>query len=95
MRDWLGLLGGLIVWAMHFFFLYAFGEFVGTGGAARSMVVAVTIACLIGCGLVARLLPRDSSGDDYGQWRLRTARTLALLSGIAILWQGLPALFVP
>lgn len=93
MRDWLFLLGGLLVWTLHFFLLYGIAEFGGSGGPARIAVLVVTVLCLLGDALLALILLRRPRPDAYAQWRTRSALTLALLGGVAIAWQALPVLF--
>lgn len=89
------MLGGLIVWAAHFFLLYAFASiFPGTQLARRLTVLATAIA-LAGDLLIIRhaaAAGREGGGDSFDRWTRRFARAGALLSLIAVLWQGLPAL---
>ena len=63
MRTWLLLLGGLIVWAVHFFGLYAAGEIGGETTAARLAVLALTLLCLAANGAIAWLVMRRPRGD--------------------------------
>lgn len=93
MRDWLLLLGGLLLWVLHFFLLYGMGEFGRADATARIFVLVVTFLCLLGNALLALTLLRRPSSEAYAQWRTRSALTLILLSCIAIAWQALPALF--
>ena len=92
MRGWTFLLGGLIVWAVHFFALYAIASIFLTTPTARLLAVLVTMACL-GAGfiLLIRALRSDTS-TPTDAWM----RTIALcglgLSDVAIFWQALPAL---
>jgi hypothetical protein len=93
MRSWLLLLAGLLVWAAHFFALYAIGEFAGATPGWRWAVAALTLACLaaeIALLLRVRHAPRR---DSFERWRASVAAGGLLLGAIAVAWQGLPALF--
>lgn len=91
MGQWLLLLGGLIAWAVHFFGLYAIAEAVGQQPAGRAAVLVLTVVCLAGNGAVA-VMARGGRADDFDRWLRSTATLGALLSGIAVIWQALPAL---
>lgn len=96
MRIWADLLGGLIIWAVHFFALYLVASIYLTSTTSRILATAVTLGCLLAAGLF--VWQAWSTGPDpeesFGSW----SRRLALLSGIAvmiaILWQGLPAVLI-
>jgi hypothetical protein len=88
MRSWLILLGGLIVWSVHFFGIYGIGEF----APSRGLVLALTALCIAAdLGLLhrSRRLPAD---EPFLRWRRSVAIGGALLSLVAVGWQGLPAL---
>jgi hypothetical protein len=92
MRSWLILLGGLLLWAVHFFLLYGIGEFAGASAASRGPVLLLSGLALGAVGLLARrLLPLDRS-DDFARWRAAVALGGLALSALAIAWQALPAL---
>lgn len=93
MRSWLILLAGLLLWAAHFFLLYGIGEFGGDGSGPRIAVLAVTLACLLAGAAMLLPLVRAPSADAYERWRNASALLGVVLSMIAIVWQGLPALF--
>lgn len=91
MRIWILLIGGLLVWAAHFFALYGIGEFAGAGAGPRASVVGLTAAAL---GLVAWLAFRTRSpatSDDLAAWSVRLGQGALLLSAVAIAWQAFPA----
>lgn len=94
MRSWLRMLAGLIVWAVHFFLVYAIGEFAGSAPGWRIVVAALTLAAIaLNLTLLARFV-RGNGGDGFAQWRTAIAAGGLVIGGIAIAWQGLPALFV-
>ncbi len=94
MRAWAWLLGGLIVWTVHFFAIYIVASVFLTTTTARVLTLLVTLACLVADGWLVAQLRRPAGGDDFNDW----LRTLALIgagiSAVAVLWQGLPALIV-
>lgn len=92
MRSWLLLLGGLLVWAAHFFALYGIGEFSDGGVAARGAILLLGVVAILADGLLARrLLPLPREGD-FARWRAGVALGGIMLSALAIFWQSLPAL---
>ena len=91
--GWRWMLGGLIVWTAHFMGVYAIGEFWGEGTGPRiavGVLTAVGLAVVASIGWQARRLPLDG---DFAAWRRSVAGVGALVASVAILWQGLPALF--
>lgn len=88
MRSWLILLGGLIVWTVHFFGLYAIAEI-----APRPWLVAVlTLACLAADVWLLRYVRPTADNDPFLIWRRSVAVGGVLLSLLAVSWQALPAL---
>lgn len=88
MKSWLILLGGLLVWSVHFFGLYAIAEI----APQAALVLALTLVCLaadIGLLLFIRRLP---NGDAFAAWRRSVAAIGTGLSVLAVCWQALPAL---
>lgn len=96
MRAWAYLMGGLIVWAIHFFIVYVAASIFLTSTSARIITALVTLACLAAAATLAVRGWAGRSGTDerFGGW----VHTIAALSGaaafIAIAWQGLPALLI-
>jgi len=96
MRAWASLLGGLIVWAIHFFALYFAASIFLTSALTRAITAAVTLLCLAAAAwLTWRAWRRRQAHDDgFAQW----SDGIAILSGgvalIAVVWQGLPALLI-
>lgn len=94
MRAWFLLLGGLVVWTIHFFALYAIGSIFLTTTLGRALTLLMTIACLAaaaGVGLIAWRAERD---DAQARWIRVVSLWGVALSAIAIFWQGLVALLV-
>lgn len=88
MKSWLILLGGLIVWAIHFFGLYAIAEI-----APRTWLVALLkLACLSADIWLLLRIRRMVGGEPFAAWRRSVAFGGAMLSVLAVTWQALPAL---
>lgn len=88
MRTWAILVGGLIVWAVHFFSLYAVAEI----APEPWLVTVLTVACLaadLWLLIHVRRLPKT---DAFTSWRRSVAVGGAGLSLLAVAWQALPAL---
>ncbi len=90
MRTWLVLLGGLIVWAVHFFGLYAIAEI----APSAEPVIALTLLCVIADICLLRRIARLPSGNDFLAWRRSVSIGGAGFSLLAVVWQALPALAV-
>jgi hypothetical protein len=95
MTRWLLLLGGLLVWAGQFFALYAFASIYPGNPLAGSLAIAATCfalaadAAIIWMAVVFRL---RSAKDSFDAWVSEIAFVGGLVSFLAVLWQGLPAL---
>lgn len=94
MRSWLLLLGGLLVWAVHFFALYAVGSIFLTTDLARGLTIALTLICLLALALIGRRAWLDHVPDTESDWIRVVALWGVAIGGIAILWQGLVALLI-
>ncbi|MGE8135906.1 hypothetical protein ACQKO5_20050 [Novosphingobium subterraneum] len=93
MRSWTMLLGGLVVWAVHFFALYIVASIFFTTLIARTLTLLVSLACLGANGLLLRWVIRaDPSRTD--RWIRTMAKYSIALSTLAILWQALPAILI-
>ena len=101
MPRWSYVLGGLIVWTVHFAGLYALASldaqtlFRDTGvwiGAA----IALSVACLAACAALAAVAARRlrEAGGEARRLMDQLALLGALLAVVAIAWQTLPALIV-
>jgi NO-binding membrane sensor protein with MHYT domain len=97
MRVWALLLGGLVVWATHFFALYAIGSVLPEALAvARLATLLATGAAITADILLLRAVRRRSKAgeDELDRWIHGLAAAGAMLSLVAVLWQGLPALIL-
>lgn len=94
MRPWAILLGGMLVWTVHFFTLYGIGSIFLTTTLARVLVAIVTVACLAAAAWLLRgaLRAGREESDDFTAWKHRITALIAGIALIAILWQGFPAL---
>src|SRR3546814_5365596 len=93
MRAWAFLLGGMIVWAIHFFALYIVVSIFLTSTLTRALVLAITLACLSAAGYILRRATKEWAGstDAPDKWGHGLAALFAALALVAVIWQGLPA----
>lgn len=95
MSAWAAMLGGLLVWAAHFFALYGIASLFPGMAAARWLTVAATLAALAAAGalLVQALRRRRAAPDhDLERWMAGLAALGSGIALVAIAYQGLPAL---
>lgn len=99
MRTWAYMLGGLIVWAVHFLGVYGIASIADVTAYAghplsRAAVGAFTLVCLIAAGWLTIVAVRRwrRGGDDLSGFVSAIAATGGGVAVISILWQGLPAL---
>lgn len=95
MRAWAFMLGGPLLWAAHFFLLYAIASIFLTTMTARILVGIVSLVLVAAdAALLQRsLAARQAGGDDrFGRWMASLAALGAALAMVAIVWQTLPAL---
>ena len=92
MQSWAIMLGGLLVWAAHFFLLYGIGEFAGASSGSRGAVLLLSAFALVADGFLARRLFTLPRADAFAHWRAGVALGGIALSALAVLWQALPAL---
>ena len=94
MKAWAFFLGGLLVWAAHFFGVYIIGSLFPGTELARWLVLAVT---LLGLGFAGAILfflvrRRGAQRDALERWLLVLSGSGYALAIVAITYQGLPAL---
>ena len=94
MRGWTFLLGGLIIWAAHFFALYIVASVFLTTMPARLLTLGVTLLCLGAAVLLVRGALRVRPADRVDAWMRSVALCGHGISAVAILWQALPALLI-
>jgi hypothetical protein len=97
MRSWLLTLGGLLVWAAHFFAVYIAGSLFPGTRTARSLTIGLTIIALGAILLLSHRIYRRGRArpsDGSARWLDTLALLGAGLAGIAILYQTLPAFIV-
>ena len=86
------MLGGLLVWAAHFFALYILASVFESSMVARvgtGIATLAAVAANIGLLVVAR---RTVAADAAARWMISLGALGVALSLVAVLWQGLPAL---
>ncbi|MES2492501.1 MAG: hypothetical protein V4579_04375 [Pseudomonadota bacterium] len=96
MRTWAYLLGGLVVWTVHFFGLYIFGSVFPQTTLARILSGLLTLAALAADAILlwrAGTASMAQAGrEELGRWTDYLAALSAAISLIAVFWQGLPVL---
>lgn len=97
MRRWLFMLGGLLVWAAHFAGVYAIASVAdvvahASAPAARALIGAFTLVCVLAAAGIAVVAARRRTGDAQERFSASLAALGGALAAVAILWQGLPAL---
>ncbi len=95
MRAWAFILGGLLVWTVHFFGLYILASVFPDMLIARVLAGLLTLVCLAFDGYLlwqaARILKSDGV-EEVRRWKALIAALAAAISFVAVLWQGFPAL---
>lgn len=94
MRVWAFLFGGMILWAVHFFALYAIASVFLTTPLARALTLAVTAICMGAAVWLLALARRRRATGTFDGWIGSVATLFAGGAMVAIVWQALPALFV-
>ena len=95
MRTWGFLLGGLIVWAAHFFLLYAIASVFPGQDLPNWLILLSTIAAVAADSALlwaALLLRLRGLSDPFRSWTTDLGAAGAALSLVAVIWQSLPAL---
>lgn len=96
MRYWCKLLGGLILWAVHFFTVYAVASVFPGTRLAPVLVLAVTLAILAVTFWLAITTARALRGaaEDVHRWSGRLSVLTYALAAVAIVYQGFPAVLL-
>lgn len=94
MRAWTVLLGGVTVWATHFFVLYGIASILPGQPEARWLVLAATVPAILSDGWIGWLAAAWlRATDPLQRWIGQAGLMGAALSLVAVIWQALPALF--
>lgn len=93
-RGWTFLLAGLIVWAVHFFALYAIASIFLTTMPARLATLGITLLCLGADLTLFRQARRSVFADPTERWMRGVAMSGLAVSAVAIIWQTMPALLI-
>lgn len=97
MLKWIFLLGGLTIWAAHFFLVYAFSIIFPDTQLARMLTWIATVPALAADALLLWMAAAgtlNSDVDEFERWVFNVAAVGAGLSFVAVLWQALPAAIV-
>lgn len=92
MAAWRSMLGGLIVWAAHFFTLYILASVFGTSPAARIGTGIASLLAIAAAIVLLRAARRHDDADPLGRWMTSIKKLAAALAIVAVTWQALPAL---
>ena len=99
MRRWFLMLGGLIVWAVHFMGAYGIASVADVVGradapASRLAVGGLSVLCLAANAglLVWAVRVHAPDQDEAATWTASLGGLAAVFSIIAVAWQGLPTL---
>jgi len=88
------MLGGLMVWAAHFFALYGVASLLPGRPEARWLVLAATLPAIAAEGLLLWKAMRGANQpDSLERWTSQLGAAGAAISLIAVIWQGATALF--
>jgi hypothetical protein len=98
MQRWFYMLGGLLVWAVHFVGVYAIasiGDVVSDADAPTWRLIGLVFSVLcaaFAAGLLVHALRRADDGTDTVDLANTLARIGALLAFISVVWQTLPTI---
>lgn len=86
------MLGGLLVWAGHFFTLYILASVFGTSMVARIGTGIATVAAVVVALLLLRSAALSIHSDPLFRWMASVKTLAAALAIVAVLFQAMPAL---
>lgn len=100
MRPWLLMLGGMVVWAIHFAGIYGIAsafDVISSADALESRWATgfLTLACLAANAVLVFVMlgrRRKVAADPVVAWAYSVGGLLAALSFVSVAWQGLPGL---
>lgn len=95
MRQWLVLLGGMLVWTAHFFAVWTAASLFPGQDLAAWLTILLTLAGLLATALLGRRAWagwQQNADDEIAHWISGIALLGNALAAVAILYQGLPAL---
>lgn len=100
MGRWVFMLGGLLVWMLHFGGVYAIASIADVVSqpwtpASRWTVAGFTAICAIAAGalgLAGLRRLRAAEGDPFERFSATVAAVGGGIATVAVIWQGLPAL---
>lgn len=94
MRSWAILLGGLVIWTVHFFALYIVASIWLTTPLARMLAGAITLVCLGAIALALAAIRRTECRTPMDRWTGSVGLVGLGIGAIAVFWQALPALLI-
>ena len=93
MREWTILLGGLVIWAAHFFVLYGIASVLPGKPAATGLVLVATLVAAPAAGVILwRAIAGLRKPDPLDRWMAQVGAVGAALSLVAVIWQAVPAI---
>ena len=94
MSVWRHLLGGMLLWTAHFFAVYGIASLFPGTRLAVLLVIGVTVLALAVAGyqFAATFRRQRAEEDGLKRWSSKGGAVLYALAGLAILYQGMPAL---
>lgn len=96
MQRWFYMLGGMLVWAVHFVGVYtiaSIGDVVARADDPtwRMIGLGFSVLCVLAAlGLLIQALRRPDDGTDTADLGNMLARTGAAIGLVSIVWQALP-----
>jgi hypothetical protein len=97
MRKWILLLSGLLIWAAHFFALYAVASLFPGTRLAHILALVLTAAALAAAGWLLwrmRRLAQQDGQDRLTDWMAALAATGNALALVAIAYQAAPSVLL-
>lgn len=102
MARWAYMLGGLIVWTIHFVGVYAIASLADVVARAddflwRMIGLGFSVICLVATLAIAVIAIRDARGREEGEYETHAlipqlAAMGAAVAALAIAWQAMPTL---